>query len=474
MYNRKKLFHCTNLFLQQTKQYHQYHHQYHHQYYQLLRNNTTLIQNRHQQGLHLLLQSLTFTSNNTDTNNTHNSNKVGCTKANLEYHQSKTPFPTKIQNIRTIMNASSSNDNVSSNNPTEEGKKNEEQSKSSDVVKNTVGVVATATATATTTTTDKTNDNAQDDQKEGEELNTNNSNKRKHNAIDKKKAAWTQKWKQKKEDRQNNGPGGDKNKNKRNRRQPSTDITWSAKTKEIHDGSFACPEMQSLFNVHVDIPLPASSPSSSSSPSPSSSHIHGGETNNETTTTNDSANNAVTNVTNGEDENSKQPQEQESKLPKKKVALFIGFIGTKYIGMQMNKGQRTIQAEIELALYKAKLISPSNFGYPNKYSWSSSARTDKGVHSCAQVCSVKIMIPTEDMNVITDMINKELPDDIVMLDVVRTARSFVAKTARDKVRYQYMLPSFMIQDYKAMRELLQSIVGREGLPNSLQFSQHPT
>ncbi len=57
------------------------------------------------------------------------------------------------------------------------------------------------------------------------------------------------------------------------------------------------------------------------------------------------------------------------------------------------------------------------------------------------------------------MINNELPDDIEMLDVRRVARSFVAKTARDKVRYQYMLPSFVLQDYETTRKLLHDIAG---------------
>ena len=283
----------------------------------------------------------------------------------------------------------------------------------------------------------------------------NNNRKRKSNNN---RWAWARKWKQKKKDQKNqileNGDDEDNNNDdddnveqkqqvggereeiimkeptkKKNNRKPNN-ITWSDNPKEVNEGSFACSTMQSLYNINIDLPV-------SSSVSDDGNVI----------------------VEKKEVNTTSSQNKDDVKLPKRKVALFIGFLGTKYQGMQMNKGQRTIQAEIELALYRAKLISSSNFGYPNKYSWSSSARTDKGVHSCAQVCSCKILAPTEDFEVIREMINKELPNDIAILDVRRVARSYVAKTARDKVRYQYMLPSFVLQDYEVTRKLLLSIAG---------------
>ena len=62
---------------------------------------------------------------------------------------------------------------------------------------------------------------------------------------------------------------------------------------------------------------------------------------------------------------------EKEKTPKRKVSLLIAFLGTHYTGMQMNIDQRTIQAELELALWKGGLISNANFGHPvrpkNKY-----------------------------------------------------------------------------------------------------------
>eukprot|EP00934_Nitzschia_sp_Nitz4_P003517 Nitzschia sp. Nitz4//scaffold200_size39268//21283//22791//NITZ4_007618-RA/size39268-processed-gene-0.7-mRNA-1//1//CDS//3329541292//3507//frame0 len=153
----------------------------------------------------------------------------------------------------------------------------------------------------------------------------------------------------------------------------------------------------------------------------------------------------------------------EAKTVKRKAALLLGFLGTNYSGFQINAGQKTIQAEIELALFKAGLLSEMNFGYPFKYSWSSSARTDKGVHACAQVCSAKLILqpPAGEETELPDScweearlnIEKQLPEQIRVLDLVRTTRNFCAKTQRDRVRYQYMIPSFMLHpSYRSLLE----------------------
>eukprot|EP00526_Cylindrotheca_closterium_P013255 CAMPEP_0113610312 /NCGR_PEP_ID=MMETSP0017_2-20120614/4967_1 /TAXON_ID=2856 /ORGANISM="Cylindrotheca closterium" /LENGTH=541 /DNA_ID=CAMNT_0000519207 /DNA_START=97 /DNA_END=1722 /DNA_ORIENTATION=- /assembly_acc=CAM_ASM_000147 len=191
---------------------------------------------------------------------------------------------------------------------------------------------------------------------------------------------------------------------------------------------------------------------------------------------------------------------EDQKTLKRKVALLLGFVGTNYAGFQINGMQRSIQAEIELALYRAGMIAESNFGRPHKYSWSMSARTDKGVHACAQVCSVKVELlesevqPSQqqlkemekemekknnstaegesgekdasaatntttvtttttsvsstdyDMETARKRLEEYLPPDIRVMDMLRTTRNMCAKTQRDRVRYQYMIPSFMLQE----------------------------
>lgn len=144
------------------------------------------------------------------------------------------------------------------------------------------------------------------------------------------------------------------------------------------------------------------------------------------------------------------------KMPKKKVAMLVAFIGEQYSGFQINPGVKSIQAEMDLALYRAGYLSERNFGFPHKYSWSNSARTDKGVHACAQVVSCWLQMPTTNMDDIRENINNVLPDDIAVLDVCRTTRNFCARTQRDRVRYMYMLPSFLLQDTDDFRKLCES------------------
>ena len=144
------------------------------------------------------------------------------------------------------------------------------------------------------------------------------------------------------------------------------------------------------------------------------------------------------------------------KMPKKKVAMLVAFIGEKYSGFQINPGIKSIQAEMDLALYRAGYLSERNFGFPHKYSWSNSARTDKGVHACAQVVSCWLQMPTTNTEEIRENINKVLPDDIAVLDICRTTRNFCARTQRDRVRYIYMLPTFLLQDTDDFRKLCES------------------
>ena len=80
-----------------------------------------------------------------------------------------------------------------------------------------------------------------------------------------------------------------------------------------------------------------------------------------------------------------------------------------------------------------------------------------GVHACAQVCSLKLELHENDWEAHTDnntveerlvgarqRLQKNLPDDICVISMNRTTRNFCAKTQRDRVRYQYMIPSFLL------------------------------
>jgi tRNA pseudouridine38-40 synthase len=147
---------------------------------------------------------------------------------------------------------------------------------------------------------------------------------------------------------------------------------------------------------------------------------------------------ATSNIDNdSEDDTARSPA-------KRKVAIFMGYLGSGYCGFQMNAGQRTLQAELELALVRANLVTRRNFGYPWKYGWSVAGRTDKGVHACAQVCSAKLQLGDESLDAARERINSLLPPGVDVMDLVRSTKSFCAKTARHRVRYEYMLPSMCL------------------------------
>ncbi|KAF5470362.1 hypothetical protein F2P56_010881 [Juglans regia] len=81
---------------------------------------------------------------------------------------------------------------------------------------------------------------------------------------------------------------------------------------------------------------------------------------------------------------------------KKKVVLRVGYVGTAYRGLQMQRDEHslsTIEEELEMAIFKAGGIRDSNYGNLQKISWARSSRTDKGVHSLATTISLKMEIP---------------------------------------------------------------------------------
>ncbi|KAI8827168.1 tRNA pseudouridine synthase A [Fimicolochytrium jonesii] len=129
------------------------------------------------------------------------------------------------------------------------------------------------------------------------------------------------------------------------------------------------------------------------------------------------------------------------RLPKKKVALLMGYCGTGYNGMQINPGVATIEAELHKALAESGAVSKDNANDPAKIQFMRAARTDKGVHAAGQVCSLKMII--EDPTIISK-INQHLPEQIRVWGYVRTTNAFHAKNACDSRIYEYFLPTFVL------------------------------
>lgn len=207
-----------------------------------------------------------------------------------------------------------------------------------------------------------------------------------------------------------------------------------------HEGSFAHAEMQKLFNVKIDNDDDGDGDDVATDDVPKDNTDEKGGV--------DQAGVAKEAAAEAEVEASVAT----GKVPKRKLGLLVSFLGSNYSGFQINSLTKSIHAEIELGLYRAGLIAKSNFGHPSKYAWSNSARTDKGVHAAAQVCSFKgemiyhhkIDDFQQQLDAMREKVNECLPEDVRILDFERVTRTFCARTSRDKVRYQYMVPSFML------------------------------
>ncbi|ERM96301.1 hypothetical protein AMTRI_Chr09g35040 [Amborella trichopoda] len=139
-----------------------------------------------------------------------------------------------------------------------------------------------------------------------------------------------------------------------------------------------------------------------------------------------------------DDENASAPKKR---FKKRKIAIFLAYCGVGYQGMQRNPGAKTIEGDLELALFRAGAIAESDFGDPRRVDWMRSARTDKGVSAIGQVVSGRFFIDPPGM---ISRLNAHLPEQIVALGFKRVTSSFNAKKFCDRRRYVYLLPVFAL------------------------------
>ncbi|KAL7792446.1 pseudouridine synthase [Trichoderma ceciliae] len=138
---------------------------------------------------------------------------------------------------------------------------------------------------------------------------------------------------------------------------------------------------------------------------------------------------------------SKEEIEAESRRPKRKVAVMIGYAGTGYKGMQLNGDEETIERDLFQAFIKAGAISKANADDPRKSSLARCARTDKGVHAAGNVISLKLIIEDDD---VVDRINDALPSQIRVWGIQRTNNSYNCYQYCDSRWYEYLMPSYCL------------------------------
>lgn len=161
----------------------------------------------------------------------------------------------------------------------------------------------------------------------------------------------------------------------------------------------------------------------------------------------------------------KSVEEQEikkQKIPKRRVAVLIGYIGTKYCGLQFQLGKSelpTIEETIFESLKRIGGVSKENSDDIRKIGWFRASRTDKGVHALMNIVTLKLTY-TDD---ILEKLKKDLPKDIIAYDIIRITNSFNAKKNCEFRVYEFILPTYCLEkndkwkDYRITKEALEKV-----------------
>ena len=113
----------------------------------------------------------------------------------------------------------------------------------------------------------------------------------------------------------------------------------------------------------------------------------------------------------------------------RRIKLVLSYDGTDFSGWQIQPEQRTVQGELEKALYKlhGEITSTIVAG-----------RTDSGVHALGQVChfDADSSIPGEKYR---EAINSLLPGDIRILSSIEVIHDFSARYSALMRSYKYLI-----------------------------------
>ncbi|XP_052227488.1 pseudouridylate synthase 1 homolog isoform X2 [Dreissena polymorpha] len=118
------------------------------------------------------------------------------------------------------------------------------------------------------------------------------------------------------------------------------------------------------------------------------------------------------------------------------VSRCKGLIDSHYF--LSNPGFPTVEGELVRGLLEAGVIPQDHHDNIWKMSFQRAARTDKGVSAAGNVCSLKMCVNVENL---VDKINEKLPDQIRVMDVIRTTKGFNAKNHCSGRTYIYLIPT---------------------------------
>uniref|UniRef100_A0A1D1YUF1 tRNA pseudouridine synthase 1 n=1 Tax=Anthurium amnicola TaxID=1678845 RepID=A0A1D1YUF1_9ARAE len=162
--------------------------------------------------------------------------------------------------------------------------------------------------------------------------------------------------------------------------------------------------------------------------------------------------------------------EPKRRFKRRKVAIYLGYCGAGYQGMQKNPGARTIEGDLEEALFLSDAVPEPDRGRPRRYDWARAARTDKGVSAAFQVVSGRFYV---DPPGLVGRLHTSLPPQIRVFGYTRVTASFNAKRFCDRRRYVYLLPVFALDpNAHPDRESVMASLGSENeLAKCLECSE---
>ncbi|XP_002510619.2 tRNA pseudouridine synthase A [Ricinus communis] len=161
---------------------------------------------------------------------------------------------------------------------------------------------------------------------------------------------------------------------------------------------------------------------------------------------------------------------KKQRYKRRKMAIFFAYCGVGYQGMQKNPGAKTIEGDLEEALFHSGAVPEQDRGCPKRYDWARSARTDKGVSAVGQVISGRFYV---DPPGLVDRLNSILPSQIRIFGYKRVTASFNAKKFCDRRRYVYLIPVFALDpsSHRDRESVLASLGSGDELVKCLECSE---
>ncbi|CAE7429994.1 ADL1 [Symbiodinium sp. CCMP2592] len=174
-----------------------------------------------------------------------------------------------------------------------------------------------------------------------------------------------------------------------------------------------------------------------------------------------------------------------STVADQKVALVIGFIGSRYHGLQIHYDEAVTKAVTIEWLLRGALLSSGALEESKATSlernaeWRHSSRTDAGVHACRLVITARLAVGRPDEKGhypwLVSQLNDLLPDDVIVFAARLVPSSFDARYSCSWREYDYIVPASALVNQDAtptgsdalqsVRRLLQVFVGRHCFHN---------